>query len=242
MRALLIWSQRVTADYRPKVDVRDFTASFRDGLAFCAIIHHFRPALIGDFSSLRAEDVLANNRLAFSAAEEHLDVPALLDPEDMAGCQEPDKFSVVTYLSQLYHVLKDEDGSRQMVRLEADATTTRVARNSESSESGDSLLQSSSSSDVTPVGTPSANKKKDRRGFSREELIAKYGEEIFSVSKERKEEEEEGDSHAVVGKRKTRVDSPMVKSKFAGGGGGGGGVGAICRGLEARMRIFEKES
>ncbi len=115
MRALLIWSQRVTSEYsRYGLDVRDFTASFRDGLAFCAIIHHFRPELIGDFGRLRAGDALANCRLAFEAAEGHLDVPALLDPEDMAECEEPDKFSVVTYLSQLYHLFKDEDGSRQV--------------------------------------------------------------------------------------------------------------------------------
>ena len=120
----------------------------------------------------------------------------------------------------------------------------RATRSSESSESGDSLLQSSSSSsEVTPVGTPSACKKSGgtgagaKKGFSREELIAKYGEEIFSVSNE---VEEEATTSTTTTTTKRRVDSPMVRSKFA--GGGGGGVGAICRGLEARMRIFEKES
>ncbi len=110
MRALLIWCQRATANYsRHGVKVEDFTSSFRDGLAFCAILHHFRPELIGDFSRLRGDDVLGNNRLAFAAAEDRLGVPSLLDPEDMAECGEPDKFSVVTYLSQLYHLFKDED-------------------------------------------------------------------------------------------------------------------------------------
>ena len=48
-------------------------------------------------------------------AEEKLDVPSLLDPEDMADCNEdegPDKFSVVTYVSQFYHLFKDLDDSR----------------------------------------------------------------------------------------------------------------------------------
>ena len=48
-------------------------------------------------------------------AEEKLDVPSLLDPEDMADCSEdegPDKFSVVTYVSQFYHLFKDSDDSR----------------------------------------------------------------------------------------------------------------------------------
>lgn len=38
-----IWCARVTADY-PNVNIVDLTTSFRDGLAFCAIIHHFRDA------------------------------------------------------------------------------------------------------------------------------------------------------------------------------------------------------
>ena len=51
----------------------------------------------------------------FRVAEEKLDVPSLLDPEDMADCDEeegPDKFSVVTYVSQFYHLFKDSDDSR----------------------------------------------------------------------------------------------------------------------------------
>ena len=42
-------------------------------------------------------------------------MPSLLDPEDMADCDEeegPDKFSVVTYVSQFYHLFKDSDDSR----------------------------------------------------------------------------------------------------------------------------------
>ena len=66
MRALEIWCQRVTSSYS-NVDVSDLSTSFRDGLAFCAIIHHFRPELI-DYESLNPDKMLENNSLAFKVA------------------------------------------------------------------------------------------------------------------------------------------------------------------------------
>jgi len=100
----------VTDSYE-NVNIIDMDSSWRDGLAFCALIHHFRPQLI-QFSSLTGEDVLGNNALAYKVAEEELGIPSLLDPEDMLDTEVPDKFSIITYVSQFYHLLKDEDNSR----------------------------------------------------------------------------------------------------------------------------------
>lgn len=86
--ALLEWCRQVTADY-PHVRVEDFTASWRSGLAFCAIIARFRPDLI-EFDSLETEESETNCELAFSLAEQELGIPALLEARDMVEVKEID--------------------------------------------------------------------------------------------------------------------------------------------------------
>ncbi|KAF6203804.1 hypothetical protein GE061_002139 [Apolygus lucorum] len=108
-KALEAWCKRVTQGYHG-VKVENMTTSWRDGLAFCALIHHFRPDLI-DFESLNKSDVIGNNELAFSIAERHLGIPALLDAEDMAEYPVPDRLSILTYLSQFYQVFSTHSTS-----------------------------------------------------------------------------------------------------------------------------------
>ncbi|XP_050677413.1 alpha-actinin, sarcomeric isoform X2 [Leptidea sinapis] len=98
---LLLWCQRKTAPYK-NVNVQNFHLSFKDGLAFCALIHRHRPDLI-DYSKLSKDNPLENLNTAFDVAEKYLDIPRMLDPDDLQNTAMPDERAVMTYVSSYYH-------------------------------------------------------------------------------------------------------------------------------------------
>lgn len=95
---LLEWCKEMTKDY-PGVKVTNLTTSWRNGMAFCSIIHRFRPDLI-DIDSLLPHDVKGNCKKAFDAGE-NLGIPKVIEPADMDILTVPDKLAVMTYLYQL---------------------------------------------------------------------------------------------------------------------------------------------
>jgi len=104
---ILDFVKRNTAEYESKgVKVENFSSSWSDGLAFCALIHHFFPDAF-DFDSLDAKNRRYNFDLAFRIADERANVMALLDVEDMVIMKKPDWKSVFTYVQSLYRHLKD---------------------------------------------------------------------------------------------------------------------------------------
>lgn len=98
--ALLLWCQMKTAGYH-NVNVRNFTTSWRDGLAFNAIIHKHRPDLI-QFDKLSKSNPMYNLNNAFNVAEDKLGLTKLLDAEDVF-VEQPDEKSIITYVVTYYH-------------------------------------------------------------------------------------------------------------------------------------------
>uniref|UniRef100_A0A671WJX6 Spectrin beta chain n=1 Tax=Sparus aurata TaxID=8175 RepID=A0A671WJX6_SPAAU len=98
--ALLLWCQMKSAGY-PNVNIHNFTTSWRDGMAFNALIHKHRPDLI-DFDKLKKSNAHYNLQNAFNLAEQHLGLTKLLDPEDIS-VDHPDEKSIITYVVTYYH-------------------------------------------------------------------------------------------------------------------------------------------
>ncbi|XP_060032038.1 EH domain-binding protein 1-like protein 1 isoform X13 [Erinaceus europaeus] len=124
-QSLLEWCQEVTAGYRG-VRVTNFTTSWRNGLAFCAILHHFHPDKI-DYTSLDPLNIKQNNKQAFDGFAA-LGVSRLLEPADMVLLAVPDKLIVMTYLCQIRAFCTGQE--LQLVQLEGGggAGTYRLGR------------------------------------------------------------------------------------------------------------------
>ena len=109
-----------------------YSFSWRDGLAFCALIHRHRPDLL-DYSKLSKDNPLENLNLAFDIAEKYLDIPKMLDAEgnntnsfdefqasyylvslticyahfpDLLNTDKPDERQIMTYVSCYYHAFQ----------------------------------------------------------------------------------------------------------------------------------------
>uniref|UniRef100_A0A8C9Z3I2 F-actin monooxygenase n=1 Tax=Sander lucioperca TaxID=283035 RepID=A0A8C9Z3I2_SANLU len=104
---LLNWCQRQTEGYR-NVNVTDLTMSWKSGLLFlfvpylCHRIHRTYPV-----PSHSLFCCLKNNQLGFDVAEREFGISPCMTGKEMSSVVEPDKLSMVMYLSQFYEMFKD---------------------------------------------------------------------------------------------------------------------------------------
>uniref|UniRef100_A0A8C1L6Z1 Cytospin-A n=1 Tax=Cyprinus carpio TaxID=7962 RepID=A0A8C1L6Z1_CYPCA len=97
--ALLRWCQKKTEGYQ-NIDITNFSSSWNDGLAFCAVLHTYLPAHI-PYQELSSQDKRRNFSLAFQAAES-VGIKSTLDINDMVHTERPDWQSVMTYVTSIY--------------------------------------------------------------------------------------------------------------------------------------------
>ncbi|XP_014114793.1 PREDICTED: protein-methionine sulfoxide oxidase MICAL3 isoform X14 [Pseudopodoces humilis] len=154
---LLSWCQRQTDGYAG-VNVTDLTMSWKSGLALCAIIHRYRPDLI-DFDSLDENNVEKNNQLAFDIAEKEFGISPIMTGKEMASVGEPDKLSMVMYLTQFYEMFKDTIPSSDSLDLNAEEKAALIA----STKSPISFLSKLGQS-ISRKRTPKDKKEKELDG------------------------------------------------------------------------------
>nr|XP_018916882.1 PREDICTED: EH domain-binding protein 1 isoform X2 [Bemisia tabaci] len=134
---LLEWCKEVTQSY-PGVKVTNLTTSWRNGLAFCAIIHHFRPDLIEDIDRLSSQDFRSNCKKAFEAGEK-LGIPRVIDPSDMDLLRVPDKLAIMTYLYQLRAHFTGHELEVQQIGKTTDESSYMIGRFDTDTDTGISV-------------------------------------------------------------------------------------------------------
>ncbi|XP_034845152.1 cytospin-A isoform X1 [Mirounga leonina] len=97
--ALLKWCQKKTEGYQ-NIDITNFSSSWNDGLAFCALLHTYLPAHI-PYQELNSQDKRRNFTLAFQAAES-VGIKSTLDINEMVRTERPDWQSVMLYVTAIY--------------------------------------------------------------------------------------------------------------------------------------------
>ena len=103
--ALKLWCTHKTLGY-DNVEIKNFHRSWKDGLAFCALIHKHRPGII-DYDSLSKDNPAENLALAFQLAEDYFGIDRILDVEDIVDTVKPDEKIVITYVAFVFKGLAE---------------------------------------------------------------------------------------------------------------------------------------
>jgi len=147
---LLEWSKSICSKYS-NIKVTNFTTSWRNGMAFCALIHSFYPDLI-PYDTLAAHDIKQNCKLAFEAGEK-LGIPRVIEPESMVIKRIPDKLAVITYLHQLRCCLGQEETTLLYEKSKEEQQIPKTGVRKSFSEGNIRLFSRSSSNDTDRSGS-----------------------------------------------------------------------------------------
>ncbi|XP_038831446.1 EH domain-binding protein 1-like protein 1 isoform X2 [Salvelinus namaycush] len=131
-QSLLEWCQEATKEHKG-IKITNFSTSWRNGLAFCALLHHFHPDRI-NFEMLDPYDIKLNNKKAFDGFAE-LGISRLMEPSDMALLAVPDRLIVMTYLNQIRTYFLGQELS--VLHIEADSSESSYGVAGESREGPD---------------------------------------------------------------------------------------------------------
>ncbi|KRX66182.1 Microtubule-actin cross-linking factor 1 [Trichinella sp. T9] len=192
---LLNWVQDVTSGYSG-VNVQNFTTSWRDGLAFNAILHRFRPDLVKWSEVLHRMKPRERLENAFELFEKEFQVSRLLDPEDV-DVSHPEEKSLTVYISMLYNALSN---------LEMPNFQDEVMRYRLSAREFSSWLQRAINSYQNASAHPSERLLAEMDEFRKEEMRNKHRE------KERLEKE-----YADLEEKLSNIDVFSVEHEFTPG-------------------------
>ncbi|NXD65912.1 SMTL2 protein, partial [Eolophus roseicapillus] len=102
---LLDWCRSKTIGYK-HIDLQNFSSSWNDGMAFCALVHSFFPEAF-DYNKLDPANRKQNFELAFTMAEKMAHCDRLIEVDDMMMMgHKPDPMCVFTYVQSLYDHLR----------------------------------------------------------------------------------------------------------------------------------------
>ncbi|XP_037116747.1 uncharacterized protein LOC119128454 isoform X2 [Syngnathus acus] len=137
-QSLLEWCKEVTQDHKG-VKISNFNTSWRNGMAFCAILHHFHPEKI-NYEFLDPYDIKHNNKRAFDGFAE-LGISRLMEPSDMVMLTVPDRLIVMTYLSQIRAHFMGQELSVLHIEKDASESSYAVTGDRESKEDPEAAVR-----------------------------------------------------------------------------------------------------